>query len=132
MVATTRSRAKQNAYTAFHRLPAEVLRMVIEQLLDDKLSLSFCCLVTRSWLSVGRICLFRKVAVHSKKGGLDRFDEFVRFLQRFDLGRHVQELTLSAPPLGFDPMEVTLFNEDPDEVMPNSAPLAPSTKYGAY
>ncbi|TFK91077.1 hypothetical protein K466DRAFT_563168 [Polyporus arcularius HHB13444] len=117
MVATTRSKSKQNAYLAFHRLPAEVLLAVIEQLLDDEPSLSSCCLVARSWVSLGRICLFRTVTVHSKKGGPDRFEEFLRFLRRADVGRHVRELTLSAPPLGFDPIQVTPLDEDADDVI---------------
>ncbi|TFK91073.1 hypothetical protein K466DRAFT_563166 [Polyporus arcularius HHB13444] len=111
MVATTRSRSKQDANSALPRLPAEVLLMAIEQLLDDKPSLSSCCLVARSWLSLGRICLFRRVTIYSEKGGPDRFHDFLCFLQRCDVGRYVRELTLSAPPGGFDPMQ------DSDEVL---------------
>ena len=114
MVATTRNKTKEKAWSVFRSFPPEVLAMVIEQLSDDKASLSACCLVSHYWLSIGQPYLFRRAKVCSTKDGPDIFDTFFRFLQRSGIGIHIRRLTLTAPPLDFDPAVVVPLDENAD------------------
>ncbi|KAI0342288.1 hypothetical protein BDW22DRAFT_179537 [Trametopsis cervina] len=62
------------------RLPPELCDMIIENLCGDKLSLSACSIVSRSWLRTARQHLFESVLV-SRQNQPDAFQSFVAFLK---------------------------------------------------
>ena len=96
------------------QLPTEVHLLIIEELGEDKKSLSSCSLVCRSWLAVSRRCLFRVIQVSSTKDGsrAGRFDLFLQVLENSssltdNAGKYVRRLTVKGevPEVSDDPLE---------------------------
>ncbi|KAI1794395.1 hypothetical protein LXA43DRAFT_996934 [Ganoderma leucocontextum] len=79
-------------------LPLEVEFLIIEQL-HDRLSLSACSCVCRSWLQFSRSCLFGDLIIHLPRNDPERPEALVRFLARssrspYPLGNYVKRLAL--------------------------------------
>ncbi|KAI0682016.1 hypothetical protein C8Q76DRAFT_804399 [Earliella scabrosa] len=96
------------------KLPTEVHLLIIEELGEDKKSLSSCSLVCRSWLAVSRRCLFRVIQVSSTKDGsrAGRFDLFLQVLENSssltdNAGKYVRKLIVKGevPEVSDDPLE---------------------------
>lgn len=75
-------------------LPPELIHMVLDHLGDDKLSLSACSKVCRSWLIICREHLFRSISLYISEK-LDDYHPFIQFLLSNAVTPFIKYLTLA-------------------------------------
>ncbi|KAI0784567.1 hypothetical protein C8Q75DRAFT_388155 [Abortiporus biennis] len=66
----------------YTHIPGELTDRILDFLHDDQRSLSFCTLVSRSWLCSSRYHLFSRITVRHIGDGHNVFERFLRFLNR--------------------------------------------------
>ncbi|KAJ3479441.1 hypothetical protein NLI96_g9060 [Meripilus lineatus] len=78
--------------------PQELTDMIIDQLWDDKPSLSVCCQVARCWLPSSRYHLFHTTLVSISNSNPHTIPEFIHFLySSTQICHHIRSLILRRP-----------------------------------